>query len=256
MNNQIDNLISKSLYRPTDGFRFSNATGDNLTLQGKYEKNAELKLQIQSVKDKLVTDLAIIATTLATNVKAKQDLIDGLKVKYDLAESSRADAQIKYDEANARVPKNPGKEAQSAKKEADKAKFSGDVARYKTARDNAKVNIDALNAKIVTLGTDAKTGSDNLKNDAQKKLDDLTKQQNELAKSINDELDKAKKNNDPNVQGLKPVDKVVSPNVSGKTTIDTAIDSVTKSKSKTYMYVGVGLVLLVGGYFLVKKLRK
>ena len=230
MNNQIDNLISKSLYRPTDGFRFSNATGDNLTLQGKYEKNAELKLKIQSVKDKLVTD-----------VKAKQDLIDGLKVKYDLAESSRADAQIKYDEANAR---NPKKRAESDKKSADKAKFSGDVARYTTARDNAKVNIDALNAKIVTLRTDA-----------QSELDSLTAQQNELAKSINDELDKAKKNNDPNVEGLKPVDKVVSPNVSGKTTIDTAIDSVTKSKSKTYMYVGVGLVLLVGGYFLVKKLR-
>ena len=228
--NQIDNLISKSLYRPTDGFRFSNATGDNLTLQGKYEKNAELKLKIQSVKDKLVTD-----------VKAKQDLIDGLKVKYDLAESSRADAQIKYDEANAR---NPKKRAESDKKSADKAKFSGDVARYTTARDNAKVNIDALNAKIVTLRTDA-----------QSELDSLTAQQNELAKSINDELDKAKKNNDPNVEGLKPVDKVVSPNVSGKTTIDTAIDSVTKSKSKTYMYVGVGLVLLVGGYFLVKKLR-
>ena len=182
--NQIDNLVSKSLYRPTDGFRFSNATGG-------VDYNAEIK-----ALEKKVSEYKVYIQNASEQIKiARNGIITANTVK-------------------------------------KKAGYQNTLNTYDTAYKNYVVMVKNWEGEIKSL-------KDKQKADLKAEADLKEKQR----------LAEIEADNKLIAQGIDPTSARIKAQAEAEALVKKA------SNKKYYVMAGAGLLLLVGGYFLVKKLR-
>lgn len=222
-------LYYKDAERDLTGLQtWTYATGDNLTLQGKYELNATLTTQKDGLEAKKISETQrfdTIITTLKTN-----------KVN---AESELTTATQNYDTFNAMTPCY-GCFGQKKDKEDGKKKWGDEISRLNGVISN-------LAGKIGIAEVDKKKALDQIDSD----LDLVISKQKELVKSIEKELSTARAKGDPTVATLTAPSTLSKNPTAGETNNKNLIKS-SGSKSKKGLYIGLGFLVLVSvsGYFI------